>query len=636
MRPRRSRTWFQRTALIVPLLVVAMLGTSVAASAPVAAEPTSVVDSETVYAICDATGALSETIVVDWLQVEGDGPTAIADPVAVTSVESLTDGFAPSVSEGAVHATVDITGGHGDYFYRTTTEQQLPLEVSATYFLDGVRTAPGDLAGRNGRLRIEYSLHNTLERAETISYADAAGVTRTREETYTVPLLCIPQIKLDGTRFTNVEAPADAQLAITGTTHTYAIPMVPSPDATAAIEMDASDIKLDAVVVTVFPKLPASPDFSVADELADLREGLDGLAQLSAGHLEIVNGMREGMADYDVSEMAGAAEGLTELGTGLAAMQSAAGDLALLADGQYAYLDGVIGGIDTSQFDSLGELTSGITSMTVAASELASGTAGLVTLLDGQIALAGQIQALNTANVLLADDLWAIYPADSNVLALQVQLHQEDAMLSALLDGGDLGGGYMPGLRYTRDQLAAIADGMTQLADGLAQIEAQSAALTAIPAAFTQLRDALIVLRDGGTLGSEYLPGLDVTAQGLHGLADGLGAAAAGLAASSGDLAMLEDVPTLMGDLSAALDALSIGGELQGHYVPGISTTADGLTQMSDGLGEGLDEIRAGEALTDAMKRAAEEYDTFLGKPEGATGRLNFLIRLEGIGVQGG
>jgi putative membrane protein len=31
------------------------------------------------------------------------------------------------------------------------------------------------------------------------------------------------------------------------------------------------------------------------------------------------------------------------------------------------------------------------------------------------------------------------------------------------------------------------------------------------------------------------------------------------------------------------------------------------------------------------MELAAEGYDTFLGKPEGATGEVRFIIKLDGI-----
>ena len=147
------------------------------------------------------------------------------------------------------------------------------------------------------------------------------------------------------------------------------------------------------------------------------------------------------------------------------------------------------------------------------------------------------------------------------------------------------------------------------------------------------MRDALIVLRDGGVVSGQPFPGLEATRDGLHDLADGLAQAEAGVAGSTGDIAMLEDVPALIEDLRSTLVALGHGGEVQGMEIPGIDTTAAALNEMAAGLDSGLSEIREGEALTQAMKDAADAYTSFLGLPEGAEGHLGFLFKLDGVSM---
>jgi len=624
-----------RTAAVSALAALAMLGTTVASSAPAPGTPEAIVDNETVYVVADANGTPRTTVVVDWLQVTGTGVISIADPAPGTDeLESLTDGFAPERAGDDVVADVEVQGV-GDYFYRVQTTNALPLTANVTYALDGEGIAPADLAGKSGRLRITLELTNLLDRTETVTFEGVGGMEESAEVTYTVPLLCIPQFELDGSRMSDISAPESAQVAVTGSTLTYAVPMMPSPEETAVLEMDARDIELAPLVISVFPKLPASADFSVVDQLAELRDGLGQLQQLSAGHLAVVEGMSEGMAAYDVSKVGGAAEGLAQLEDGLARSASGAGDLALLAGGQRASLDGLIGSIDTSQFDSLGELVSGIAAMRAQSQTLETGVAGLVTLLDGQIALLEQIDALNTAALGNAATLAARYPADVEAQTLAGQLGQLDMMLGALLDGGDLGGGYLPGLRYARAQLAGVSTGLTAFREGLEVLEAQSAALGGVPSAFAQIKGALVVLRDGGDPDgpgpATMLPGLGTTADGLTALADGLDQAAGGLASASGDLGLLEDMPDLMADLDSTLDTLAHGGNLAGRELPGIDTTIDALGQTVGGLGEGVDRAREGEALMDAMKRSADEYSSFLGMPDGAEGRLTFLFKLDGV-----
>lgn len=620
-----------RSAAIALLTAVCLLGATAASSAPSPVTPKRIVDNETVYAVMDATGALRTTIVVDWLQVEGTGTMTLADPAAAAdSIETLTDGFAPALAGGLVTADVTVEG-NGDYFYRAETTAELPLDVRVTYFLDGAETPPAELAGKSGRLRIDIALHNRLDRTETITYAGADGAEQSTEVTYTVPLLCIPQLKIDGTRMTNIVPPDGAQLAITGNTLTYAIPMLPSPDETASIEMDARDIELASMIISVFPKLPASADFSVADDLIDLRDGLSRLGQLSVGHLQVVDGIVGGMGAYDLTGATQAAEGIAALRTSLGTMARGAGDLAKLSAGQRAYLDGVINGIDAGQFDSLGQLQAAIGQMRQGAAELEAGVNGLSTLLDGQIALTAQLQASNSALAGAAAGLAAADTTNTALAGVASGLAQQDALLSALLDGGNLGAGFMPGLRYTREQLAGIATGLAGLKGGLEQLEAQSAGLFAIPGAFAQLKNALIVLRDGGAAGPQQLPGLATTSSGLDGLASGLGQAEAGLAGSAGQLSQLSGISALMKDLRSALEALGRGGTVQGRTLPGITTTIDALGTTADGLGSGVDDIREGEALMEAMKASAEAYTTFLGLPEGAEGHLSFLFKLDGV-----
>jgi putative membrane protein len=641
--PHRIMTISRRVATMAAVTAVTLLSSTVATSAPAPGVPESIVDNETVYVVASADGTPRTTVVVDWLQIEGTGSFAIADPVpGVDAIESLTDGFAPVKVGDELHATVNANGAES-LFYRANTTAELPLEIGVEYFLDGVRTEPDELAGKDGRLRIEITLTNRLEQTETITYVGADGVKRSSEVTYSVPLLCVPQFELDGARMTGIEAPESAQIAITGSTLTYAIPIVPLPEGTAIIEMDARDIELAPLMVTVFPKLPGSADFSVAEDLLALRDGLSGLEELSAAHMAIIEGVVDGLSGYDLSAAEGAAEGLAALQTGLGQLGSGAEDLAALSGGQYAYLDGIITAIDASQFASLSEITAAVGQMRQAAAGLHAGAAGLVALLDGQIALTEAVQASNAGLIAAASALPASVPATyaadpamgdlfTGIGGITSELYAQQAMIAALLDGGDLGAGYMPGLRYTRAQLAEVADGLAQLAGGLEALEdSLKTQLPAIPAAFTSIRDALLVLRDGGTLGERPFPGLGTVADGLTGLADGLAAAEDGLAGSAGDLEALAQMPAGIAQLTGTLRALAGGGSIGGRHVPGLSTTVDSLGQMSGGLGEGVEEIRKGEALQEAMSAAADAYTSFLGLPEGATGRLTFLFKLDGV-----
>ncbi len=616
-------------------LVAATLATSGAASsAPRTTRPDAIADSETVYAICDATGQVRKTVVVDWLHLEGEGRLEVVDPApGAFALRSLTDGFVPSLESGTVRATVETTGG-ADVFYRVETHAELPLVISARYELDGREVTPDELEGKSGHLAITLTLHNRLERRETITYTDDAGVTHSEEITYTVPLLCIPQFKIDGTRMTVTEAPESAQVAVSGATATYAIPIMPTPDASMTIEMDARDIVLEPLIISVFPKLPASADLSIAGELADVVDALDQLAQLADGHRQVVTGILDGMAGFDTSALDDAASGLATMRSGLTQLTDGATGVATLAGAQAQYLDGIIAGIDTGAFDGIDDLVSGIEQLEDGVAQARDGAAQVLSLLDAQIALLDQIRASNAALLALAQDRAAAYPADPELAALASGLGQQQALLDALRAGGMVGGQPVPGLADTRAAVASLRDGLAQSADGLALLANQAAGLYEVPQAFAQLKGALIVLRDGGSVGGQQMPGLTATQDAAQSLADGLSQATAGLDASSGSLGELSRAATSIEQLRSALGALASGGDVEGHELPGLDTSVRGLRALSDGLGSGARQMRRGEAVQDAMKRAANGYASFLGTPEGATSRLTIMYRLEGVGEE--
>ncbi|MCL4078446.1 hypothetical protein MX659_02355 [Coriobacteriia bacterium Es71-Z0120] len=615
-------------------LVAAVLGTGTAASAPQPKKPDAVTDSETVYAICDARGKVSKAVVVDWLHLTGDGLLEVADPApGARALASLTDGFEPRLEGGFVRGSVESTGA-ADVFYRVQTGSELPLEISARYELDGVETEPDQLAGKSGRLAITLTFHNRLERRETVWYTDGSGSQRSEEVTYAVPLLCVPQFKIDGTRMTVVEAPEQAQVAVTGSTSTYAVPVMPSPDASMTLVLDARDIRLEPLIISVFPKLPASPDFSVASQLGDVADALDQLAQLSDGQRQVVTGILDGMSGFDTSAITGAASGLDAMRTGLAQLADGANGVEALAAAQTQYLDGVIAGIDTGAFDDLAQLQAALQQLAQGVSQAQDGAEQIVALIDGQIALLDQIRTSNASLLALAQDRAAAYPTDPQIAALAQGLAQQQALLDALRSGGVVGGQPIPGLADTRAAVHDLANGLKQTEDGLAAIVEQAGALEQLPQAFLQLKAALVVLRDGGEVAGQQMPGLATTRDSARALADGIGQVSDELASSADSLSELADAASLLDQLRSALSALASGGQVEGHDLPGLDTSQHGLKTLSDGLRDGVNDINRGEAITEAMKRAADGYRSFLGLPEGATGRLTIMYRLEGVGAE--
>jgi uncharacterized phage infection (PIP) family protein YhgE len=321
--------------------------------------------------------------------------------------------------------------------------------------------------------------------------------------------------------------------------------------------------------------------------------------------------------------------GFDQLIAGTQQIEQGASGLVTLLDGQIAYLSGIIGGIEGQDLSQIAQLPTALAQLTDGVTSARDGVDGLVALLDGQIAY---LDAIGSSNEALESRAWALASAspDDTTTALAQGLSTQKAMISGLRDGNSAMG--LPyGLTDTRDRLAEVSSGLTGIADALGGIAAGSQQLATLPAQFEQLTGALRVLRDGGSVQGQKLPGLVTTRAGLAGVATGIDGVGSGLGSAAGALGPLAELPATLEDLRSVLLALSDGGTVQGHDIPGVSMTVEGLEKMSAGLGDGIDEIELGKTTLDLMEKTADSYTTFLGMPEGATGDVRFIFKLEGV-----
>ncbi len=114
---------------------------------------------ETVYVLAGPDGAVRSIIVNEQLR-NPLGTAFLDDYSQLRGIENV---------NGYQTFTRDRDGkliweaGGKDISYQGTTDKALPVDVSVTYFLNGKETAPADLAGRSGQIRIrfDYTNHET-------------------------------------------------------------------------------------------------------------------------------------------------------------------------------------------------------------------------------------------------------------------------------------------------------------------------------------------------------------------------------------------------------------------------------------------------------------------------------------------
>lgn len=171
--------------------------------------PGGVDKSETVYAKANADGTVTETTVEAVLKAR-DGET-IPDVAALRDI--INKEGDEEYTTGADNALTWQNSGSA-ITYEGKSDAALPVTTRVTYYLNGVETAPDDLAGQSGRVRIHFDYTNHTRETVTVDG---------QEYTVSVPFTAITAVILDGDKFSNIEADngkvmeLDGQTAVLGT-----------------------------------------------------------------------------------------------------------------------------------------------------------------------------------------------------------------------------------------------------------------------------------------------------------------------------------------------------------------------------------------------------------------------------------
>ena len=171
--------------------------------------PGGVDKSETVYAKATADGTVTETTVEAVLKA-CDGAT-IPDVAALRDI--INKEGDEEYTTGADNALTWQNSGSA-ITYEGKSDAALPVTTRVTYYLNGVETAPDDLAGQSGRVRIRFDYTNHTRETVTVDG---------QEYTVSVPFTAITAVILDGDKFSNIEADngkvmeLDGQTAVLGT-----------------------------------------------------------------------------------------------------------------------------------------------------------------------------------------------------------------------------------------------------------------------------------------------------------------------------------------------------------------------------------------------------------------------------------
>lgn len=259
--------------------VCARAASAPGSAAPVtlsAAEPASgpaAYRDETVYVLAGPDGAVEKIIVSDWLK-NPEGLDRLEDAAVLDQVEDVKGGAA--FSPDGPGRIWEANGG--DVYSQGTSDQDLPVEVSVRYTLDGRPIDPEQLAGKSGRVTIRFDYTN-----RQFEMMDVGG----KQEKIYVPFAMLTGMVLDNDRFTNVEVSSGKVFSDGNRTVVMGLAL---PGLQESLDLDAEKLDIPNYVEVTADvenfELAAAVTVAVSDVFADVKVGEgDSLEDLSLIHI---------------------------------------------------------------------------------------------------------------------------------------------------------------------------------------------------------------------------------------------------------------------------------------------------------------------------------------------------------------
>ena len=383
------------TSLAVGMSV--MMGAVPVFAAGTSSDADAVYKEETVYVNADATGTIDEVTVSNWLKNSGSVSGSLTDASTLKDIKNVKGDETFTTSGDTLTWKTDGE----DIYYQGTTDQELPVSVKLTYYLDGKEIKPADLKGKSGHLKIQVDYTN--KEKKTVS------VDGKQEEVYT-PFVMMTGMILPNETFSNVtidngKVISDGSKNIVvgfgmpGMKESLNLDESKTEDLTIpeslCVEADVTDFTMSSTFTVALTDLLDDIDF---DNIVDVDSLQDSLDELEDAALELVSGSNT-LAD-GAGTLADGVNSYTEGADTLNdAIQKYLGSNGELSGSVTEYVNGVnkvVKGVQ-DYTDGTNALADGVTAYIGGEQQLAAGAAKLSQLSSGLKTVQGAINQLNAA-----------------------------------------------------------------------------------------------------------------------------------------------------------------------------------------------------------------------------------------------
>ena len=369
------------TSLAVGMSV--MMGAVPVFAAGTSSDADAVYKEETVYVNADATGTIDEVTVSNWLKNSGSVSGSLTDASTLKDIKNVKGDETFKASGDTLTWNTDGE----DIYYQGTTDQNLPVSVKLTYYLDGKEIKPADLKGKSGHLKIQVDYTN--KEKKTVS------VDGKQEEVYT-PFVMMTGMILPNETFSNVtidngKVISDGSKNIVvgfgmpGMKESLNLDESKTEDLTIpeslCVEADVTDFTMSSTFTVALTDLLDDIDFDNIVDVDSLKSSLD---ELEDAALQLVSGS-DTLAD-GAGTLADGVNSYTEGADTLNdAIQKYLGSNGELNGSVTEYVNGVnkvVKGVQ-DYTDGTNALADGVTAYIGGEQQLKEGAKGLLALSDG-------------------------------------------------------------------------------------------------------------------------------------------------------------------------------------------------------------------------------------------------------------
>ena len=534
---------------------------------------------ETVYAVMNADGSIKSTTVSEHLY-SASGLSNVTDESTLTDIQNTeSDAAFTQDGEKLVWNTDDT-----DVYYKGNTDKALPITANVTYTLDGVTDSLENLIGKSGHLTVTVDLTNNETGTVTVNG---------KERTVVTPLITAVGV-IFGQDAANLSA-EHGMLESAAKSSVAAFVCLPGVK-------DSLDGLLPDDLSTVEDYLQDTNafDLSSINELTDgigqlndaMNQLMDGAAQLVDGASQLANGtlaLLDGASQLN-SGASALDDGLGQLTNGLdtlssnnAALQAGAQQVAdgVLASANSTLMEG--GLIDTPMtWDNYASVIDEV--LTMNEKTLAAARKKMVRTVweqepsfkDSQLDIALYLSATKTNHDLEA--------------ALRLMQSYDPSMFSAMLDLSTASA-----KQTVHDELKYQAENSQDIADVRA------------------LKNSLAQIQYFVSSVNQYTNGVATAADGAHSAKDGAAQLADGTKTLYDGVTTLNDGAGQLSDGTVRLnDGLNQFNE-------------EGISKLTGALDE--EQIHGLKTVLDEMTSRLEDYTSFAGKSEDASGSVKFIYK---------